>query len=218
MPGYGFAHLRERRHHPDIVEYLERIQATLDPFHGRFIVHGPPAEVLEGTWPGSMVLIEFPDLAVARAWYRSPAYRGWGAPLMRALRAIDGATIWQADHRLVRGSQAAGRAAGVLGASARPPPRPPRRQPPGPHRPPPAHQPLSPPPRHPPVDGTEEHYEPPAAMPREPGCCPGAAGLNPCVRAGSRRRPAGACAAPQETAGSAERPTPLSRAASALNP
>ncbi|MFJ9924179.1 DUF1330 domain-containing protein [Streptomyces rubiginosohelvolus] len=75
MPAYGFAHLRERRHHPEILDYLDRIQATLDPFHGRFIVHGPPAEVVEGTWPGSMVLIEFPDLAVARAWYRSPAYQ-----------------------------------------------------------------------------------------------------------------------------------------------
>ncbi|WP_323135470.1 hypothetical protein [Streptomyces beihaiensis] len=36
MPALGFAHLRERRHHPDIVEYLERIQDTLEPFHGRF--------------------------------------------------------------------------------------------------------------------------------------------------------------------------------------
>lgn len=75
MPAYGFAHLRERRHHPEILEYPGRIQATLDPYCGRFIVHGPPAEVLEGTWHGSMVLIEFPDLAVARAWYRSPAYQ-----------------------------------------------------------------------------------------------------------------------------------------------
>ncbi|MHC3473655.1 DUF1330 domain-containing protein [Streptomyces sp. 7R007] len=75
MSAYGFAHLRERRHHPDVLEYLERIQATLDPFHGRFLIHGPPAEVVEGDWPGSMVLIEFPDLAAARAWYSSPAYQ-----------------------------------------------------------------------------------------------------------------------------------------------
>ncbi|MEU5302637.1 DUF1330 domain-containing protein [Streptomyces noursei] len=75
MPAYGFAHLRNRRHHPDILEYLERIQATLDPFHGRFVIHGPPAEVVEGAWPGSMVLIEFPDLATAHAWYASPAYQ-----------------------------------------------------------------------------------------------------------------------------------------------
>ncbi|MEU0194665.1 DUF1330 domain-containing protein [Streptomyces afghaniensis] len=75
MPAYGFAHLRSRRNHSDIIEYLERIQATLDPFAGRFVIHGPPAEVVEGTWPGSMVLIEFPSLAEARAWYDSPAYR-----------------------------------------------------------------------------------------------------------------------------------------------
>ncbi|MYW63362.1 DUF1330 domain-containing protein [Streptomyces sp. SID8379] len=75
MSAFGFAHLRSRRPHPDILEYLERIQATLDPFDGRFVVHGPPAEVVEGTWPGSMVLIEFPDLATARAWYASPAYQ-----------------------------------------------------------------------------------------------------------------------------------------------
>ena len=75
MSAYGFAHLRNRRHHPDVLEYLERIQATLDPFHGRFVIHGPPAEVVEGAWPGSMVMIEFPDLAVARAWYESAAYQ-----------------------------------------------------------------------------------------------------------------------------------------------
>ncbi|WP_030669284.1 DUF1330 domain-containing protein [Streptomyces cellulosae] len=75
MSAYGFAHLRSRRYHSDVIEYLERIQATLDPFAGRFVIHGPPAEVVEGTWPGSMVLIEFPSLAEARAWYDSPAYR-----------------------------------------------------------------------------------------------------------------------------------------------
>ncbi|WP_037682857.1 DUF1330 domain-containing protein [Streptomyces griseus] len=74
-PAYGFAHLRSRRPHPDILDYLERIQATLDPFKGRFVIHGPPTEVVEGTWPGSMVLIEFPGLTEARAWYASPAYQ-----------------------------------------------------------------------------------------------------------------------------------------------
>jgi uncharacterized protein (DUF1330 family) len=75
MPAYGFAHLRGRRPHLDIVAYLEQIQDTLDPFDGRFVIHGPPVEVIEGQWPGSMVLIEFPDLAAARTWYHSPAYQ-----------------------------------------------------------------------------------------------------------------------------------------------
>ncbi|WP_225724883.1 MULTISPECIES: DUF1330 domain-containing protein [unclassified Nocardia] len=75
MTAYGFAHLRSRRPHPDIIEYLERIQATLDPFAGEFVIHGTPVEVVEGDWPGSMVLIAFPTLDQARAWYRSPEYQ-----------------------------------------------------------------------------------------------------------------------------------------------
>ncbi|MEU1819873.1 DUF1330 domain-containing protein [Streptomyces roseifaciens] len=61
--------------HRDILEYIERIQATLDPFGGRFLVHGAEVHVVEGAWPGNLVLIAFPDLAQARAWYASPAYQ-----------------------------------------------------------------------------------------------------------------------------------------------
>ncbi|MEU8522608.1 DUF1330 domain-containing protein [Streptomyces sp. NBC_01216] len=75
MPAYGFAHLRDRRPHPEILEYLTRIQDTLDPFRGRFLIHGPPTVVVEGSWPGNMVLIEFPGMAEARAWYASPEYQ-----------------------------------------------------------------------------------------------------------------------------------------------
>jgi uncharacterized protein (DUF1330 family) len=54
---------------------FERIQSTLDPFGGRFIVHGVMPEAIEGEWPGTLVGIEFPDLEKARAWYESPAYQ-----------------------------------------------------------------------------------------------------------------------------------------------
>ncbi|MEU1673702.1 DUF1330 domain-containing protein [Streptomyces roseifaciens] len=37
--------------------------------------HQGVSEVLDGNWPGSMVLIEFPGLTEARAWYDSPAYQ-----------------------------------------------------------------------------------------------------------------------------------------------
>jgi uncharacterized protein (DUF1330 family) len=60
---------------PAIVEYLERIDATLAPFGGRFIVHGGRVEVLEGSWPGHLIVIEFPDRDRASAWYASAAYR-----------------------------------------------------------------------------------------------------------------------------------------------
>jgi uncharacterized protein (DUF1330 family) len=60
--------------HP-IVEYLERIDATLAPFDGRFIVHGGDVVILEGSWPGALIVIEFPDRDRVRAWYESQAYR-----------------------------------------------------------------------------------------------------------------------------------------------
>jgi uncharacterized protein (DUF1330 family) len=75
MSAYALAHLREIVPHPEILEYMEKIQATLDPFSGRFIVHGGSIEVREGGWPGVLVIIEFPGMAEARSWYDSPAYQ-----------------------------------------------------------------------------------------------------------------------------------------------
>jgi uncharacterized protein (DUF1330 family) len=75
MSAYALAHLCEIDPHPEILEYLEKIQSTLDPFSGRFIVHGGAIDVREGTWPGNLVIIEFPSMAEARSWYESPAYQ-----------------------------------------------------------------------------------------------------------------------------------------------
>ncbi|MEK8106189.1 DUF1330 domain-containing protein [Micromonospora sp. M12] len=75
MTAYAIAHLRRAPIHADVLEYLERIDTTLAPFAGRFIVHGGAVEVLEGDWPGDVVVIEFPDLGQARAWYRSSDYQ-----------------------------------------------------------------------------------------------------------------------------------------------
>jgi uncharacterized protein (DUF1330 family) len=75
MSAYALAHLHDPDPHPEVLDYIERIQATLDPFEGRFVVHGAEVEVLEGDWPGTIVIIEFPDVDRARAWYASPAYQ-----------------------------------------------------------------------------------------------------------------------------------------------
>ena len=75
MPIFAVAHMRQVTVGPDIVEYLNRIDATLAPFGGRFIVHGGEADVPEGSWPGHLILIEFPDGDHLRRWYDSPAYR-----------------------------------------------------------------------------------------------------------------------------------------------
>jgi uncharacterized protein (DUF1330 family) len=75
MAAYALAHLRTPRINDDVLEYIERVQATLDPFGGRFLVHGAQVEVKEGPWPGTVVMVEFPGIDEARAWYDSPAYQ-----------------------------------------------------------------------------------------------------------------------------------------------
>ncbi|SEG89035.1 Uncharacterized conserved protein, DUF1330 family [Nonomuraea solani] len=76
MTAYAIAHLLDSdQPHPDVAEYMERIQSTLDPFAGRFIVHGGPVDVREGQWPGSVVMLAFPSGQNARDWYDSAAYQ-----------------------------------------------------------------------------------------------------------------------------------------------
>jgi uncharacterized protein (DUF1330 family) len=75
MTAYAVAHLREVNFGPAIIEYLERIDATLAPYRGRFLIHGAQAHALEGRWRGDLVVVEFPSLEHARAWYHSPAYQ-----------------------------------------------------------------------------------------------------------------------------------------------
>ena len=75
MTTYAVGILQDVRMGPPIVEYLRRIDATLAPYDGHFIVHGGKADVLEGTNPGTVVVIEFPDRSRAEGWYTSAAYQ-----------------------------------------------------------------------------------------------------------------------------------------------
>lgn len=75
MSAYALARLGDAMPHADLIDYVERIQSTLDPYGGRFLVHGGKPEAVEGSWGGSVVLIEFPDRTAARDWYESPAYQ-----------------------------------------------------------------------------------------------------------------------------------------------
>ncbi|NEB39894.1 DUF1330 domain-containing protein [Streptomyces sp. SID14515] len=77
MTAYAIAHL-----HPadgpvedEVLSYIERIQATMKPYGGRFLVHGTEVEVVEGAWPGGLVVVGFPGVEEAHAWYASPAYQ-----------------------------------------------------------------------------------------------------------------------------------------------
>lgn len=75
MTAYAIAHLRDVDLNPEIADYIRRIDATLAPFGGRFLIHGATPEVMEGPWEGDLVVIAFPDRGAARAWYDSPAYQ-----------------------------------------------------------------------------------------------------------------------------------------------
>ncbi|MFI6146264.1 DUF1330 domain-containing protein [Streptomyces sp. NPDC051109] len=75
MTAYAIAHLRPGTMNEDVVRYIEEIQSTMDPFEGRFLVHGAEVEVMEGPFPGTVVILGFPDIESARAWYDSPAYQ-----------------------------------------------------------------------------------------------------------------------------------------------
>ncbi|MGW2472002.1 DUF1330 domain-containing protein [Streptomyces sp. NPDC001665] len=76
MTAYAIAHLYpEGRPNAEVIDYIGRIQSTLDPYGGRFLVHNTPVEVVEGAWPGAVVVIGFPSIGQARAWYASPAYQ-----------------------------------------------------------------------------------------------------------------------------------------------
>jgi len=72
---YAIAYLRDLDFGDAIIEYLQKIDATLAPYDGRFIVHGGNLEVAEGDWGGDIVIIEFPSKKAAREWYESPAYQ-----------------------------------------------------------------------------------------------------------------------------------------------
>jgi uncharacterized protein (DUF1330 family) len=76
MSTYLINHLRIPGDVPDedALSYLEQVEATVAPHGGKWLAQGA-GDVIEGAWPGSVVLMEFPDRAAANAWYKSPAYQ-----------------------------------------------------------------------------------------------------------------------------------------------
>ncbi|MBL1093324.1 MULTISPECIES: DUF1330 domain-containing protein [Streptomyces] len=56
------------------LSYLEQVEATVKPYGGKWLANGE-VTVVEGAWPGLVVLMEFPDRTAAEEWYDSPAYR-----------------------------------------------------------------------------------------------------------------------------------------------
>ena len=55
--------------------YKKLTPASIEAYEGKFIVRGAKTETLEGDWqPGRFVIIEFPSLEKAKAWWASEEY------------------------------------------------------------------------------------------------------------------------------------------------
>jgi uncharacterized protein (DUF1330 family) len=55
--------------------YKRLAQESLPLYGGRYLARGAPCEVLEGAWsPGRLVILEFPSLERAKAWWASAEY------------------------------------------------------------------------------------------------------------------------------------------------
>ena len=56
------------------LDYLERVEGTARPYGGKWLAIGD-VDVIEGAWPGTAVLMEFPHRAAADTWYHSAEYQ-----------------------------------------------------------------------------------------------------------------------------------------------
>ncbi|MGJ7040098.1 uncharacterized protein (DUF1330 family) [Shinella sp. BE166] len=76
MTTYALAHLHNVTMGPQIVAYLEGIDATMAPFGGKFVIHGDGNKrVLEGSFASDVIMLSFPTRKDAEDWYASEAYR-----------------------------------------------------------------------------------------------------------------------------------------------
>ena len=72
-----------------VAEYLPKTLALVEKHGGRYLARGRPTAVLEGDAapPSAVVVLEFPSIEAAKAWYDDPDY----APLIRLRQS--GATL-----------------------------------------------------------------------------------------------------------------------------
>jgi uncharacterized protein (DUF1330 family) len=86
MPAYVFANIEVTD--PVLYEeYRKGVPATIAQYGGRYVARGGAAEGLEGGYaPQRVVILEFPSVERAKAWWNSPEYRPLRAIRQRASR------------------------------------------------------------------------------------------------------------------------------------
>jgi uncharacterized protein (DUF1330 family) len=74
MPAYVIANV-EVKDPARYEEYRKMVLPTIQAFGGRFLARGGKIDSLEGPWhPNRIVIVEFPSVERARAWWSSPEY------------------------------------------------------------------------------------------------------------------------------------------------
>src|ERR1700722_18992486 len=78
--------------------FQTRAADAIHTYGGRYLARLGEVQVLEGSWnPNMIVIVEFPNLEKARAWYRSPEYafalEVRDTALSRNLILVDGAPL-----------------------------------------------------------------------------------------------------------------------------
>ena len=74
-PGYVIGYLENVDVGPEILEYIERIEDTFEPYGGHWLVHNMPHVNHEGNLKGNVIIIGFPSVDAAREWFDSEAYQ-----------------------------------------------------------------------------------------------------------------------------------------------
>ncbi len=73
---------------PGLQHYIQAVPATIQKYGGRYLVRGATWEALEGGWePNRIVVLEFPSLERAKAWYSSEEYKPLKQERQKASRA-----------------------------------------------------------------------------------------------------------------------------------
>lgn len=74
MPAYVLVHI-DVKDSAIYEDYKKMAPPSIEKYGGRYLVRGPQPEILEGSWrPKRLVLLEFPSVDRARAWWNSPEY------------------------------------------------------------------------------------------------------------------------------------------------
>ena len=76
MPAYCYFDILAISDDVIMQEYREKVMSTVEKYKGKYNIIGGPCSVKEGEYqPAFPVMIEFPDMKLAEAWYNSEEYK-----------------------------------------------------------------------------------------------------------------------------------------------